>query len=87
MPRSNASKPEVATFAVAIVKNRLFNVIVSENATVEVMNMEGRQVMKSINVNANEKTEINIQTLAEGVYMVKAFNNNFTSVKRIVVKK
>jgi Bacterial Ig domain/Secretion system C-terminal sorting domain len=65
----------------------LFNVIVSENATIEVMNMEGRQVMKSINVNSNEKTEINIQTLAEGVYMVKAFNNNFTSIKRIVVKK
>ncbi len=81
---------DLSTDAISLYPNPstgLFNVIVSENATVEVMNMEGRQVMKSINVNANEKTEINIQTLAEGVYLVKAFNNNFTSVKRIVVKK
>lgn len=65
----------------------LFNVIVSENATVEVLNMEGQQVVSAMNVNANEKATINMQTLAEGVYMIKATNDNFTSVKRIVVKK
>ncbi|MEP7264783.1 MAG: Ig-like domain-containing protein [Bacteroidota bacterium] len=65
----------------------MFNVIVSENATVEVLNMEGRMVMTTLNVNANEKATINMQNLAEGVYMIKAFNDNFTSVKRIVVKK
>lgn len=65
----------------------IFNVIVSENATVQVLGMDGRQVMLQTNVIANEKSEINISNLSEGVYVVKAFNDNFSSVKRIVVKK
>ena len=43
--------------------------------------------MPQMNVNAFQKYEINISTLADGVYMVKTFNGNFSSMKKIVVKK
>jgi hypothetical protein len=88
--QTHISGTDLSTDAISMYPNPatgIVNIIVSENATVEVMNMEGRMVMLQTNVNANEKSEINIQNLAEGVYTVKAYNNNFTSVKRLVVKK
>ncbi len=64
----------------------ILNVAVSENAMVQLMDMEGRQVVLQTEVLANQKTELNVQTLANGVYMLKISNDNFVSMKKVVVK-
>ena len=65
----------------------ILNVVSVEDATVQILDMEGRVVMAQANVNALQKYEMNISHLADGVYMVKSFNDSFTSMKKIVVKK
>ena len=65
----------------------ILNVVAVEDATVQILDLEGRVVMAQANVNALQKYEMNISNLADGVYMVKSFNGSFTSMKKIVVKK
>ena len=65
----------------------LLNVVVSEDAQLQVLSIDGRQVMMQTKVNANEKVEINLQDLANGIYIIKATNEKFTAVKRLVVRK
>ena len=63
------------------------NVVVSENATVQLLDVEGRVVLIQTNVNANQSQEINTQSLSSGVYLMKVSNENFVSVKKVVIKK
>lgn len=65
----------------------IMNVQVTENATVQIMDMSGRMVLVEVNAVAGENLSINVGTLTEGVYLVKLFNDNFISVKKVVVKK
>jgi hypothetical protein len=71
--------PNPATFAV--------NVIVAEDAAIELTDLEGRQVGVQMNVNAHEKTEINTSSLSSGVYLMKVSNSNFVSIEKIVINK
>ncbi len=65
----------------------ILNVVVSENATVQLIGVDGRQVIMQYDVNANQKQTINTQNLANGVYMMKIYNDNFISVKKVVINK
>ncbi len=67
--------------------NGVLNVSASEKATVQLFDMNGRQVIDPINVNANEKQQINTFTLAAGVYTMKVSNDRFVSVKQVVINK
>jgi hypothetical protein len=49
------------------------------------MDMEGRLVIDEIRVNANQKYEINTQSIANGVYMMKIYNGNFSTIQRIMI--
>jgi Secretion system C-terminal sorting domain/Bacterial Ig domain len=62
------------------------NVIVSENATVQLIDMEG-SVVVSLNVYANQKQVISTENLANGVYTLKVANANFIDVKKVVIAK
>ncbi|MBP6335081.1 MAG: T9SS type A sorting domain-containing protein [Bacteroidia bacterium] len=65
----------------------LLNVLVSADATVQLLDLEGKQVVLETTVNADEKREISTQNISSGVYMMKIFNNDFVAVKRIVINK
>ncbi len=65
----------------------LLNVVATENSTVEITDLTGKQVMFVSNLNANVKQEINVSDFSNGLYIVKVYNENFNSVERIVVNK
>jgi Secretion system C-terminal sorting domain/Bacterial Ig domain len=67
--------------------NGLVNVSVSEDATVQVLDLNGKLVVFQSNVKANEKSEINVSALSNGVYVIKISNDNFVSTKKLVIKK
>jgi hypothetical protein len=67
--------------------NGILNVSASEKASVQLFDMNGRQVIDPINVNANEKQVINTSSLAAGVYTMKVSNDRFVSVKQVVINK
>ena len=65
--------------------NSVLNVVSPERAVVELMDLQGRQVIISTMVNANEKQEINTSNVAAGMYMLKVYNENFISTQRVVI--
>ena len=65
--------------------NSILNVVSPERAVVELMDLQGRQVIISTMVNANEKQEINTSTVAAGMYLLKVYNENFISTQRVVI--
>jgi len=62
------------------------NVIVSEDASMQLMDSNGRLVMEKSQLNAYEQNEFNTQSLAKGIYMMKIYNNNIVSMKKIVIQ-
>ncbi len=65
----------------------MLNVEVSENATLQLMDVEGRQVIAQTEALAGETASFSTQTLANGVYVVRVLNGSSVSVKRVVVSK
>ena len=65
----------------------LLNIVASENSTVEITDLTGKQVLFQTALNANVKQEFNVSDFANGMYIVKVYNENFNSVERIVVNK
>ncbi len=65
--------------------NSILNVISPERAIVELMDLQGRQVIISTMVNANEKQEIGVENIAAGMYLLKVYNENFIITQRIVI--
>jgi hypothetical protein len=67
--------------------NGLVNVLVSEDSKVEVLDLNGKKAVLSIDVKANERTELNVSALANGVYIVKIVNDNIVSNKKLTIRK
>jgi hypothetical protein len=65
--------------------SNVINVVSPERAVVELLDLQGRQIVISTMVNANEKQEINTEKIASGMYMIKIFNENFISTQRITI--
>ena len=65
----------------------MINVVVSEDATVQLVDVSGRQVIYQTNVLANEAASISTASIANGVYLMKVYNGNNVSVKKVVVNK
>ncbi len=63
------------------------NVVLSENASVELMDASGKVVFAQTNLNAYQKYEISAQNLANGVYTLKVYSDSNVSFKKVVVNK
>jgi len=63
----------------------VLNVTADENSYVQILDATGKQIFVQLNVYANQKQEIGIQNLANGVYIVKVYNENFVAIRRVVV--
>lgn len=65
----------------------LITIETSENATIELADISGREIILKSTINANQKKEINIQNLISGIYFVKIYTDKFVSIKKIVIDK
>jgi hypothetical protein len=62
-------------------------VIVSDNASVELFDVNGKQVVAQTNVTANTSYQINSSNLASGVYTLKIGTEKSFTAKRVVISK
>jgi hypothetical protein len=67
--------------------NSVLNVEVSADAKVVLMDMSGRSILFESEAVANQPREINISSLADGIYMLKVYSSEFVKVQKVVVKK
>jgi hypothetical protein len=65
----------------------VINVEVSADAKVVLMDMTGRSILFEADAVANQKQEINISDVADGMYMIKVYNKGFVSLNKVVIKK
>jgi hypothetical protein len=63
------------------------NVEVSVSSKLQMLDINGKQVIAVQNVNANQKQTIDVSNLAPGVYMMKIYNDKFVNTKKVVIKK
>jgi len=84
---SDANGVETSAVSVSVYPNPASSVVivsVSDNATVEIIDVNGKVVVTA-EVTAGENT-INITNLAPGVYTIKAISANFADVVELIVE-
>jgi hypothetical protein len=64
----------------------LINVIVTENALVQLLDLKGKEVQMELHANANEQLEIHTEHISDGIYLLKIFNEHFTSTQQVVIR-
>lgn len=62
-------------------------VSVEEDATIQLFDISGKELMLQTNVIANKETELNVSQVENGIYLMRISNNNFVSTKKIVINK
>jgi hypothetical protein len=67
--------------------NGLFSVQATENAIVDVYDMNGKQITASQVISSNGKVNIDLNNVEAGVYLVRVQNESFSTTKRIVIEK
>ena len=65
----------------------MLNIFVTEDANIQILDVNGKQIYMQGNVLANKVFETNVSNLPNGVYIIKFFNNNFVSTKIVVISK
>jgi hypothetical protein len=65
----------------------MLNIFVTEDANIQILDVNGKQIYMQGNVLANKVFETNVSNLPNGVYIIKFFNNNFVSTKKVVISK
>lgn len=63
------------------------NVEVPSDATVQIMDVTGRQIIINENVTAGQTHTLNLAGLSNGIYSVKIFNAEFTTTRKVVVQR
>jgi hypothetical protein len=65
----------------------VLNVVVSADAKVVLMDITGKSILFETEVNANQKKEINVSDLRNGLYLMKVYSNDFVSNSKVVIQK
>ncbi len=65
----------------------ILNIEVSEDSKVQLLDLNGKQVVAEQSINANQKKTIDVSNLSAGVYMVKIYNDKFVSMKKAIIRK
>jgi hypothetical protein len=79
-----------STNAVSVYPNpasNVINIMAAEDATIQLMDAQGRLVMAESKIYANQKQEFNTQNFANGVYTLKVFNDHFVSSSKVIIQK
>jgi len=79
-----------STNAVSVYPNpasNVLNIMAAEDATIQLMDAQGRLVMAESKIYANQKQEFNTQNFANGVYTLKVFNDHFVSSSKVIIQK
>lgn len=65
--------------------HEMLNVSVSEDASVQLLDITGKQILVEKNILAGEVHQLDVRTLAKGVYVLKVFNKGFISLNKVVL--
>ncbi len=63
------------------------NIDLPEKAIVELLDVSGKRVIEPIAVNGKQSISLNTQDLANGIYMMKVYNDGFLSIKKVVISQ
>ncbi len=67
--------------------NEIMYVESPEQVKVQLLDMQGRQVIEGKIVNAYEKQAIDVQNVASGIYIMKISNNSSVTTKKVLINK
>jgi hypothetical protein len=65
----------------------VLNIVSAVDAYAELTDMNGRQILLQVDLNSNERKEINTSSLAPGIYMLKVSNADFIKIEKVVITR
>jgi len=65
----------------------VLNISAVGNASVEMFDVTGKEILLQTSVNANKVQQVDLSGFVNGVYILKVYNNDFISIKKIVLNK
>jgi hypothetical protein len=65
----------------------VLNISAVGNASVEMFDVTGKEILLQTSVNANKIQQVDLSGFVNGVYILKVYNNDFISIKKIVLNK
>lgn len=65
----------------------VLNIESSQDANVEILNLNGQSTSIAKNIKANSRIALDVTSLTNGIYIVKISNDDFVSTERVVVTK
>lgn len=88
---SAGTKDEIhATAEIALFPNPTndyITIIAQEPANLEIMDLNGVQVLPSSELKQYQANQVNLKPIPNGIYLLRISNKNFVSVKRVVVSR
>lgn len=82
---SNAGNGSVSIFPNP--STGIINITSAADAKVVVCDVTGKEILLQSNVSAGKTLQLSMADFANGVYMVKLYNNDFVSIKKVVLSK
>lgn len=64
----------------------ILNVMVTENSILQVMDLQGKELMFKTQARANEKLELHLEDFKSGSYLLKVVNEKFVNTQVVVVE-
>ena len=65
----------------------VINIEATQNADIQLMDINGQQIFLQSKVNANQKQVLDVQNLANGIYLIKIYNDSFVSMQKVIINK
>ena len=87
-PGATPSDNEKVTFTVnPNPVNDFVYISVSKDVTAEIVNMDGKVMISDIKVAANSRQRVDVSNLSSGLYTIRVFGDDYTSVQRVFIAK
>lgn len=66
--------------------NELLNILVNERSTVQLLDIQGKEIITELNANENETVEIRTANLKSGTYLIKITNSHVIKTQQVVIE-
>lgn len=66
--------------------NKILNIESAQNATIVLLDLNGKVIVEPTAINKYEKFMMHTGSLNNGVYFLKLYNDNFVTIKKVVVQ-
>lgn len=67
--------------------SQLLNITSAQNASMVLYDLNGKIIVAPTSINKDQKSQLNVSGVVNGIYFLKVYNDNFVTVKKVMINK